>query len=188
MNQVNAINNQNKKYSRGSKGWWDTANRITGRKNQGIPIRAVICPEDMNTYFQSLCRDKAYEAPEPLHMPYGTRVPKVDEQSVLNFLIHQKRTAPGVGEFPYWFWRDYAYHLAPIITNIFNSCLKHQTFPLLWKPANVSPIPKESPLNYCNQLRPISLTNIIMRIFERLGCKQEISSLLKPPIGSDQFA
>ena len=47
-------------------------------------------------------------------MPDGTRVPKVDEQSVLNFLIHQKRTAPGPDEFPYWFWRDYAYHLAPI--------------------------------------------------------------------------
>ena len=46
-------------------------------------------------------------------MPDGTRVPKVDEQSVLNFLIHQKRTAPGPDEFPYWFWRDYAYHLAP---------------------------------------------------------------------------
>ena len=63
-----------------------------------------------------------------------------------------------------------------------------QTVPFLWKLANVSPIPKESPLTECNQLRPISLTNIIMRIFERLVCKQELSPILKSAIGPDQFA
>ena len=35
MNQVNAVNNERKKHSRGAKGWWETANRITGRKSQG---------------------------------------------------------------------------------------------------------------------------------------------------------
>ena len=99
MNQVSTINNENKNYSRGSKGWWDTANRITGRKNQGIPISTIICPEVINMYFQSLCTDEAYEAPEPLHIPDGTTVPKVDEQSVLNFLVHQKRTPSGPDEF-----------------------------------------------------------------------------------------
>ena len=59
----------------------------------------------------------------------------------------------------------------------------------MWKRANVSPIPKESPLlNDCNQLRSISLTNIIMRIFERVVSKQELSSALKSKIKSDQFA
>ena len=63
-----------------------------------------------------------------------------------------------------------------------------QTVPFLWKLANVSPIPKESPLTECNQRRPISLTNIIMRIFERLVCKQELSPILKSAIGPHQFA
>ena len=40
----------------------------------------------------------------------------------------------------------------------------------------------------CNQLRPISLTNNIMRIFERLVCKHELSPVLKNEVGSDQFA
>ena len=56
-------------------------------------------------------------------------------------------------------------HLAPVFTKIFNCSLRHQTVPSLWKLANVSPIPKESPLTECNQLRPISSTNIIMGIF-----------------------
>lgn len=40
----------------------------------------------------------------------------------------------------------------------------------------------------CNQLRPISLTNIIMRIFERLVCKQELFPVLKNEVVPDQFA
>ena len=48
--------------------------------------------------------------------------------------------------------------------------------------------PKESPLTECNQLRPISLTNIIMRLFERVVYKQEIASAFKSMIGRDQFA
>ena len=111
----------------------------------------------------------------------------VDECDVRNLLTHQKRTASGPDEFPYWLWRDYSHHLAPVITKVFNCSLKHQTVPFLWKLANVSPIPKESPLTE-QQFRPISLTNIIMRVFERLVCKQELSPILQSAIGPDQFA
>ena len=130
VNQVNAVNQENKKHHKGSKGWWDTANRITGRKTQSAPISMVISPDDINSYFQSINTDDAYVPPEPLQIPEGTHAPTVDEHSVRNLLIHLKRTAPGPDELPYWFWRDYAYHLAPVITKIFNSSLKHQTVPL----------------------------------------------------------
>ena len=187
MNQANAVNNERIKYNRGSKGWWDTANRITGRKTDCTLVTSVISPDVINTYFQTINTDNAYEATMCLQIPVGTRLPTVNECDVRNLLTHQKRTASGPDEFPYWLWRDYSHHLAPVITKIFNCSLKHQTVPFLWKLANVSPIPKESPLTECNQLRPISLTNI-MRIFERLVCKQELSPILKSAIGPDQFA
>jgi len=100
--------------------------------------------------------DCTYEAPVPLEIPVGTRIPIVDENPVRKLLTHQKRTAAGPDEFPYWFWCDYSHHLAPVITAIFKSSLSHQAVPTLWKLANVSPIPKESPLTECNQL-----TNLI---------------------------
>ena len=124
----------------------------------------MILPDVINTYFQTINTDDEYEAPTRLQIPAGTRLPTVNECDVRNLLSHQKRTASGPDEFPYWLWRDYSHHLAPVITKIFNCSLRHQTVPSLWKLANVSPIPKESPLTECNQLRPISLTNIIMRI------------------------
>ncbi|CAB4025510.1 Hypothetical predicted protein, partial [Paramuricea clavata] len=56
--------------------------------------------------------------------------------------------------------------------------------------SQLAPIPKELPLSNCDQLRPISvsLTNIIMRLFEKLVFKQEISMQSNFIIGKDQFA
>ena len=51
MNQVMAVNSENRKHSKGSKGWWDTANRITRRKTQGNPVSSVLSPEDINVSY-----------------------------------------------------------------------------------------------------------------------------------------
>ena len=50
-NQINAVRNEDKKHYRGSKGWWDMANRITGRKTQGTLVSKVINPDDINDIF-----------------------------------------------------------------------------------------------------------------------------------------
>ena len=57
MNQVNTVNNERLKHNQGSKGWWDTANRITGRKTQGTLVSSVISPDVINTYFQTINTD-----------------------------------------------------------------------------------------------------------------------------------
>ena len=106
----------------------------------------------------------------------------------LQFLSTLKRTALGPDELSFWIWRDYAYQLVPTITKVFNSSLKKQLVPCLWKLPNIIPIPKETPLETCNQLRPISLTIVIMRLFERVVVNQELSPVLGSAIGPDQFA
>ena len=49
------------------------------------------------------------------------------------------------------------------------------------------PLPKETPFRTCNQLRPISLTNIIMRLYETVVFRSELSNVINNSIGSDQF-
>ena len=75
-----------------------------------------------------------------------------------------------------------------MVTKIVNLSLNQQHVPLIWKLANITPIPKESPLVDCSQLRPISLTNIIIRIVERIILEQEISLQAKMLIDKDQHA
>ena len=139
-------------------------------------------------YFQKINTDTQYTAPNLLPIPAATRIPTVDVHTDRNFLTKQKRTSPGPDGLPYWMWKDFAQQLAPVVTYVFNLSLKQQCVPLVWKFANVSPIPKEFPLTECTQLRPISLTNIIMRLFEKMVFKQEISAVAKSVIGRDQFA
>ena len=125
---------------------------------------------------------------EPLEIPDSTHDPEVSLLSVWNLPRHQTCAVSVPDGIPYRLRRDYADYLAPIITKIFNNSIKQQKFPCLWKLANVTPIPKVSPLSECSQLRPISLTNMIILIFERVINKQEISTTLQSSIGLNQRA
>ena len=132
--------------------------------------------------------DPAYSIPQRIPIPPATRIPAVEVHTAQRFLAQQKRTAPGPDGLPHWMWSDFSHLLAPVITKLFNRSLQEQFVLRHWKPANVTPIPKESPLTSCNQLRPISLTNIITRLFEKLILKFKLFDVLKSLIGPDQFA
>ncbi|CAB4040835.1 Hypothetical predicted protein, partial [Paramuricea clavata] len=98
------------------------------------------------------------------------------------------RSSSGPDNLPHWFWKSFAIELAPIVTEIFNMSLKTGKVPQKWKSANLLPLLKESPLNSCNQLRPISLTDI-MRLFEKCVYKSEIAPITRNNIGRpDQFS
>ena len=66
------------------------ANRITGRKMQGTLISPVISPVVINTYFQTINTDDAYEAPKCLERSVGTCLPTANECDVRNLLTHKK--------------------------------------------------------------------------------------------------
>ena len=151
-------------------------------------MSAFINPRDINAYFQSVNTDPNYTTPEPVQIPEGTRIPLLSINTVKHHLLNQKRSSAGPDNLPYWFWKCFATELAPIVTEIFNISLKTSTVPQIWKSANLLPLPKESPLNSCSQLRPISLTDIIMRLFERCVYKTELAPAIRHKIGPDQFA
>ncbi len=169
-------------------GWWNTVNKITGRSIKSHNISSSIDPNVINTYFQSVNTDTQYTSPQPLIISQGTRISKVDIQTVKMFMMKQKPTSPGPDGLPYWLWKDYAHYLAPVLTNVLKLSLHDHCVPSLWKPANISPVQKESTLVDCSQLRPISLTNIIMRLFEKIVSKEEILEHSKSIIGNDQLA
>ena len=151
-------------------------------------ISSVIHPDIINKYFCSISSDPEYTAPAPIDIPNGARIPKIPLKVVTSFLSRLKRTASGPDELPYWLFRDFAYDLAPAITDVFNSSLRQHKVPSSWKMADIKPLPKESPLTCCTQLRPISLTAVIMRLFERLVYRFELSNICNDYIDFDQFA
>ena len=67
------------------------------------------------------------------------------------------------------FFKKTANQLAPKLSKIFRYLLASGSFPESWRVANVTPIPKgSSPTQYPLDYRPISITPILSKIFEKL--------------------
>ena len=62
--------------------------------------------------------------------------------------------------------KDFAYELAEPVTDIFNVSLSSCVAPVIWKAANITPIPKESPPKLESDFRPISLTPCLSKVLE----------------------
>ena len=88
------------------------------------------------------------------------------------------RKAPGPDNLPNWFLRDFGFALCDPLAWIFNSSIKEGIVPSIWKKANVVAIPKIKPPKSIEQdLRPISLTPTISRIFESIVGKWMLDAI-----------
>ena len=58
--------------------------------------------------------------------------------------------------------------LAPRLAVEFRQLLRLGSFPVCWRVTNVIPIPKGPPSSLASNYRPISLTSILSKVFERL--------------------
>ena len=106
QHQVRAVEKENRKHNSGSKQWWNTVNKITGRKQDDQYISSIIDPELINTHFQEINTDQHFVAPDLLPVPDETRIPTLDVNTVRNFMLHQKCTAVGPDDLPHWLWKN----------------------------------------------------------------------------------
>lgn len=77
--------------------------------------------------------------------------------------------------------------LAPIFHHIFNKSLQTQHVPKCWKDAVVIPVPKSNTPKVLNNLRPIALTSIVMKTFEKF-VKTAVMVRTQPDMDALQFA
>ena len=51
---------------------------------------------------------------------------------------------------------------------MFRRLVRLGSFPVCWRQANSTPIPKGPPFSYVANYRPISITSVLYKVFERL--------------------
>jgi hypothetical protein len=103
-----------------------------------------------------------------------------DAEKIYSKLINLKiGSAPGPDGIPAIFFKNLAsvlaYPLAVFYDRVFNS----ESIPDVWKLANVTPIFKKGPSGNPENYRPISLTNIICKVFESIIKDQLMDFLTK---------
>ena len=81
------------------------------------------------------------------------------------------------------FFKRTADVMAPRLTVVFRRLVRLGSFPACWRQANVTPIPKGAPSSSVANYRPISITSVVSKMFERLvsvrlGRFMELSGVL----------
>ena len=65
-----------------------------------------------------------------------------------------------------------AEYLASPLMHIINLCLNRNEYPLLWKTARISPIPKVGEPRTNDDYRPISILPVLSKVYEKLALRQ----------------
>ncbi len=77
------------------------------------------------------------------------------------------RKAPGPDNIPGRVLRDCAVELTDVFTDIVNISLSQAVVPTCFKATTIIPVPKKSSPSCFNDYRPVALTPILMKCFER---------------------
>ena len=75
--------------------------------------------------------------------------------------------------------------LTPVLTDIFNWSLRECRVPTCFKSAVIIPVPKKPSITGLNDYRPVALTSVIMKIFEKTICDHLSKAVCLDPF---QFA
>jgi hypothetical protein len=74
-----------------------------------------------------------------------------------------------------------------VFTDIFNVFLTESVIPTCFKQTAIVPVPKEAKVTCLNDYRPVALTSVAMKCFERL-VMAHINSIFPDTLGPLQFA
>ncbi len=84
------------------------------------------------------------------------------------FIKNKRRKAPGPDGVSPACLKSCADQLAPIFTQIFNRSLELCEVPSCFKRSTIIPVPKKPKITGLNDYRPVALTSVVIKSFERL--------------------
>ncbi|MEL7308264.1 MAG: reverse transcriptase family protein, partial [Pseudomonadota bacterium] len=161
------------KNSKSPRGLWSVVSSLRGAQTKDTWQRLVLDNGDMKTFLERLTAEfcSNYNADVDVDLLPLNDVEWdffVTPESISLHLSHLNlRKAVGPDQIPPLLLKVGAQFLCRPLAEIFNSSISNRIFPILFKHANVCPIPKSSRPTL-RDFRPISLLPVISKIFETL--------------------
>ena len=164
---------------------WSGLKTITDYKGKSHQAEvSVSLAEELNTFY---ARFESHTRSEVLleqdSCPLQVSVTDVCK-SFRRVNVHK---APGPDNIPGRVLKACAPELAEVFSDIFNLSLSQSVVPNSFKRATIIPVPKKPSVSCLNDYRPVALTSVVMKCFERL-VKDHITSCLSPALDPLQFA
>ena len=198
-NYANLIKLRIEAQNLGTREFWRITNSVMNRGKSSIPT-IVNGPEIISSSLDkarlfakmfssnSILNDDGHPLPD---FPHRTDINlsnlKVTPSEVAK-LIRQLEPSKAVGpdEIPVVVLKELSAELSPILSKLFNKCIRQSCFPVSWKKSSVCPVFKNAgercdPTKY----RPISLLPIMSKVFESIINNFLISNLEKSSLLSD---
>ncbi len=172
---------------------WQGINNITdckGNKPATVNIAASLLDELNNFYahFEAHNTNTAHTESAPAAAAEEVSAISISVADVTrSFKRVNIHKAVGPDGIPGCVLRACAFKLAGVFTDIFNLSLSLSVVPLCFKKSTIVPIPKKNKITCLNDWRPIALTPIFSKCFEKL-IRDYICSVLPASLDPLQFA
>lgn len=149
------------------------------------PTTTPRLPDDLNRHFASTAESVTASSPALSEDIYrlidrltddshsSFRLFNVTHQEVLREIKGLRWDySTGPDNIPAKFVKLVAERLVFPLTHIINSCLDRNEYPLLWKIARISPIPKMDEPRTNDDYRLISILPVLFKVYEKLALRQ----------------
>uniref|UniRef100_A0A3P9IGT3 Reverse transcriptase domain-containing protein n=1 Tax=Oryzias latipes TaxID=8090 RepID=A0A3P9IGT3_ORYLA len=185
-------------YNRRIEGWLDSNNSrevwkgVQHLTNYRTTLRAAEADtslaEELNLFFTRFEVENSDTPTHPHPVAHSSLSFTVKEQEVRSILrTVNPRKAAGPDGVPGRVLKDCADQLAGVLTRIFNQSLAQSTVPPCLKSSIIVPLPKKTHITSLNDYRPVALTPVVMKCFEKL-VRSHMTSLLPTSLDPHQFA
>ena len=149
---------------------WQGIKHITNYKgnNSTPPNTDASLAEELNCFFARF--EAKSPTPDVRSPPASSSFPFTGQEHDMRqvFRSVNPRKATGPDRVPGKELKECADQLSTVFTNIFNLSLAQAATPSCLKTSTIIPIPKMPSLCSLNDFRPVALTPIVMKCFERL--------------------
>ena len=160
--------------STGTARWWQAIKPKFSASGSNGSVRHDV--EALNSHFVKVSTDEDYTPPIMLSSCCSIRLDSMEVQQELDKI---RKTSSGPSRIPFWVFKLCSKQLLHVITAFFQNCLSSQKIPALFKKELITPIPKTSKPQSANDYRPIAVTDVLARVFERIILRRYMPNVLK---------
>ena len=183
------------------KAWWKEVKRLSGMQSRSCDLLSkldVVEIQDQTAEEIANTINKAFLEPleeyrssplTPLPLEDCPKFLEVTEERTYKLLSRlNPAKATGPDGLPNWLLREFASLVAFPVKTILNASFSEQRLPSSWKYADVTPLPKKTPVqNLKKDLRPISLTPCLSKVAEDFVVTDHLKPAVMKVLDSSQY-